>query len=58
MGRQPILLIVVRRDNRMNGRIGGERVNCRKGAACDGSGSGTIRHETYGPLRGCQGVNG
>jgi hypothetical protein len=25
---------------------------------CDGSGSGTVRHETYGPLRGCQGVNG
>jgi hypothetical protein len=24
---------------------------------CDGSGSGTVRHETYGPLRGCQGVN-
>jgi hypothetical protein len=30
VGRQPILLIVVRRGNRMNGRIGGERAKCRK----------------------------
>jgi hypothetical protein len=30
----------------------------REAWLCDGSGLGTIRHETYGPLRGCQGVNG